>query len=73
MFDHVGIGVSNQEKSKAFFLRALTPLGIGVVMDVSHAVGLGRGQKPAFWLGKTDDRPVPLHVESTAEDRKTGR
>ncbi len=51
MFDHIGIGVSNLETSKAFFLHALAPLGIGVVMDVSHAVGLGRAQKPSFWLG----------------------
>jgi predicted lactoylglutathione lyase len=45
-------------------------LGIGVVMDFSHAVGLGRGQKPAFWLGATDDKPVPLHIAFAAEDRR---
>jgi catechol 2,3-dioxygenase-like lactoylglutathione lyase family enzyme len=70
VFDHIGIGVSNLETSKAFFLQALAPLGIGVVMDFSHAVGLGRGQKPSFWLGATDDKPVPLHIAFAAEDRR---
>lgn len=32
MFDHVGVGVS--EASKTFLLRALAPLGVGVVMEV---------------------------------------
>lgn len=70
MFDHIGIGVSNLETSRAFFLQALAPLGIGVVMDFSHAVRLGRGQKPSFWLGATDDKPVPLHIAFAAEDRR---
>jgi hypothetical protein len=46
----------------AFFLQALSSLGIGVVMDFSHAVGLGRGQKPSFWLGATGDKSVSLHI-----------
>jgi catechol 2,3-dioxygenase-like lactoylglutathione lyase family enzyme len=70
VFDHIGIGVSNLETSKAFFVQALAPLGIGVVMDFPHAVGLGRGQKPSFWLGATDDKPVPLHIAFAAEDRR---
>jgi len=70
VFDHIGIGVSNLETSEAFFLQALAPLGIGIVMDFSHAVGLGRRQKPSFWLGATDDKPVPLHIAFAAEDRR---
>jgi catechol 2,3-dioxygenase-like lactoylglutathione lyase family enzyme len=70
VFDHIGISVTNLETSKAFFLQALAPLGVGVVMDVSHAVGLGRGQKPSFWLGATDKKPVPLHIAFVAEDRR---
>lgn len=70
MFDHIGIGVTNLQASKTFFLRALAPLGIGAVMEVSDAVGLGRGQKPSFWLGATDGKPVPLHIAFAAEDRR---
>ena len=46
MFDHIGVGVSDLKASKAF-LQALSPLGVGVVMEVSDAAGLGRGQKPS--------------------------
>jgi catechol 2,3-dioxygenase-like lactoylglutathione lyase family enzyme len=70
VFDHIGIGVSNLETSKSFFLQALAPLGVGVVMDVSHAVGLGRGQKPSLWLGATGNKPLPLHIAFAAEDRR---
>ena len=40
MFDHIGVGVSDLKASKAFFLQALFPLGVGVVMEVSDAAGL---------------------------------
>ena len=69
MFDHIGIGVSDLRASKKFFLEALAPLGIGVVMEVSDAVGLGQGRKPSFWLGTADARPIPLHLAFTAENR----
>jgi len=70
MFDHIGIGVRNLETSKAFFLQALAPLGVSVVMDVSHAVGLGRAPKPSFWLAATDEKPVPIHLAFAADNRK---
>jgi catechol 2,3-dioxygenase-like lactoylglutathione lyase family enzyme len=70
MFDHIGIGVSDLKASKAFFLRALAPLGVGVVMEFPDAAGLGRGQKPSFWLGATEGEPLPIHLAFAADDRK---
>ncbi len=35
MIDHLGISVRNHAESKAFYLAALAPLGIGVAMAVS--------------------------------------
>ncbi|HEX9442637.1 MAG TPA: VOC family protein [Candidatus Binatia bacterium] len=69
MFDHIGIRVSDLEESKNFFLRALAPLGVGVVMDLPHAVGLGQRDKPSFWLGKADGKPLPLHLAFVADTR----
>ena len=69
MFDHIGVGVSDLKASKAFFLRALSPLGVGVVMEVSDAAGLGRGQKPSLWLGATIGKPLPLHIAFAADNR----
>jgi catechol 2,3-dioxygenase-like lactoylglutathione lyase family enzyme len=69
VFDHIGVGVSDLKASKAFFLQALSPLGVGVVMEVSDAAGLGRGQKPSFWLGSTEGKPLPLHIAFAADSR----
>jgi len=69
MLDHIGIGVSDLKASKKFFLEALAPLGVGVVMEVSDAVGLGQGRKPSFWLGAAEARPAPLHLAFVAENR----
>lgn len=60
MIDHLGISVSNHAASKAFYTKALAPLGIGVVMAVSKEetgapsdyTGLGANNKPFFWIGE---------------------
>ena len=69
MFDHVGIGVSDLKASKAFFLRALAPLGVRAVMEFPDAAGLGQGEKPSLWLGTTEGRPLPLHIAFAADSR----
>jgi catechol 2,3-dioxygenase-like lactoylglutathione lyase family enzyme len=70
MFDHVGFGVTDLEASKAFFLRALAPLEVAVVMEGPYGVGLGRRGKPSLWLSPARERPVPLHLAFTAERRE---
>ncbi len=70
MFDHIGIGVSDLKASKAFFLKALSPLGVVVVMDVVDATGLGRDQKPFLWLGAADGDPSSVHIAFAAENRR---
>jgi catechol 2,3-dioxygenase-like lactoylglutathione lyase family enzyme len=69
MFDHIGVGVSDLNASKAFFLRALFPLSIAVVMKFSHAAGLGRAHKPSLWLGTAEGTPLPLHIAFAADNR----
>lgn len=59
MIDHVGFKVSDYATSKAFYERALAPLGYGLVMEVtpamtgtdSHHAGFGANGKPDFWIG----------------------
>lgn len=58
MLDHIGFPVSNYLASRKFYLAALEPLGMGVLMEVtpeqtggtSHA-GFGEAGKPYFWIG----------------------
>jgi catechol 2,3-dioxygenase-like lactoylglutathione lyase family enzyme len=70
MFDHLGLGVSDYAASKAFFLKALQPLGVGVVMEGEHGLGLGPKGKPALWLFQSTHKPAPLHIAFTAENRQ---
>jgi catechol 2,3-dioxygenase-like lactoylglutathione lyase family enzyme len=70
VFDHLGIGASDLEASKAFFVEALAPLGVTVIMEVPDAVGLGRDRKPSFWLGTSTVKCGPLHIAFSAETRR---
>ena len=66
MFDHIGFGVTDYAASKAFFLKALQPLGVTIVMEGPYGLGLGRNNKPSLWLQQTADKPAPLHLAFTA-------
>lgn len=70
MFDHIGLGVSDPQASKTFYLRALAPLGVAVVMEGPYGVGLGRKGKPSFWLHRATEKPAPLHLAFAAGDRR---
>jgi catechol 2,3-dioxygenase-like lactoylglutathione lyase family enzyme len=70
MFDHIGFGVTNLPESKAFFLKALEPLGVTVAMEGPYGVGMGQNGKPSLWLHDTKDRPAPLHLAFVAANRK---
>jgi catechol 2,3-dioxygenase-like lactoylglutathione lyase family enzyme len=70
MFDHVGFGVTDYAASKAFFLRALQPLGITVVMEGPYGLGLGRNGKPSLWMYRSDETPARLHLAFTADNRR---
>lgn len=69
MFDHVGFGVSSVAQSKAFFLKALEPIGVTMVMEGPHGVGLGKSGKPSLWRHDTTSKAVPMHIAFTAECR----
>ena len=70
MFDHVGFGVSDYAASKAFFLEALKPLGVAVVMEGPYGVGLGQNGKPSLWMYQTTETPARLHIALAAANRK---
>ena len=70
MFDHVGFGVTNLAESKAFYLKALQPLGVALAMEGPYGVGIGRNNKPSLWLTETKEQPAHLHLAFTAENRK---
>lgn len=70
MFDHVVIGVSDYEVSKAFFLKALEPLGVAVVLEGPLGIELSSDGKSSLCLFQTQEKPAYLHLAFTAENRQ---
>ena len=73
MFDHVKFGVSDFAASKAFFLKALEPLGLAVVAEgePTYGVELCRpDNKTSLILFQTREEPAHLHLAFVAEKRQ---
>jgi catechol 2,3-dioxygenase-like lactoylglutathione lyase family enzyme len=73
MFDHIGFGVASFKKSRAFYLKALAPLGIGVAMEGADWIMMGKDGKPGFWFGNHGVPPGPMHLAFTADSREQVR
>src|SRR5436189_6343426 len=71
--DHVGFAVADYERSKAFYEKALAPLGMTLLMEFSEAAaGFGKddGGRPSFFI-EAYGEPVRgrLHIALRAENR----
>jgi catechol 2,3-dioxygenase-like lactoylglutathione lyase family enzyme len=68
LIDHIGVGVRDYEESRAFYARALAPLGIELVAEVdadNRAAGFGREGRDDFWIH--EGRPLGrMHVAFNA-------
>jgi len=75
MIDHSGISVSDFDHSKAFYERALAPLGASFLVQIPPEYtggvkvgGFGR-EAAAFWLNEGEPHRPPLHFAFTAHTR----
>ncbi len=73
MLDHIYINVSDYERSKEFYGRALEPLGVSLVFEREpNTAGFGREGRPQFFI--TDQREPTtenLHIAFSSPDRAT--
>jgi catechol 2,3-dioxygenase-like lactoylglutathione lyase family enzyme len=75
MIDHIGFPVADYARSKAFYAKALAPLGYTLIMEVqqdqtdSPAAGFGANGKPDFWIGGEGGLNRPMHVAICANRR----
>jgi catechol 2,3-dioxygenase-like lactoylglutathione lyase family enzyme len=71
VFDHVKFGVSDFAASKAFYVKALEPLGVAVVAEGEPAYGveLCAAGPTSLCLFQTDEKPAHLHLAFSAETR----
>ena len=76
MLDHIGLKVANIARAKAFYDKALAPLGVKIIMEVPKEesgegafIGYGEGFKPYFWINEQPKATVLLHVAFAADNR----
>jgi catechol 2,3-dioxygenase-like lactoylglutathione lyase family enzyme len=72
MFDHVKFGVSDYAASKAFFLKALEPLGVTDIKEwPPNGIELSQlNGKVSLCLYQTEEKPAHLHLAFVAENRE---
>jgi catechol 2,3-dioxygenase-like lactoylglutathione lyase family enzyme len=68
MIDHIGVAVTDLDKSIAFYTKALAPLGYELVMKWEEFAGFGVAGKPDFWIGKGTPKDA-VHVAFRAAGR----
>ncbi|MCR4266877.1 VOC family protein [Nitratireductor sp. ZSWI3] len=75
MIDHIGITVADFDRAKAFYDKAMAPLGASLLMMVPTEYtggrkigGYGR-DRPVYWLSEGDVAGEPKHVAFTAGSR----
>lgn len=69
MIDHTGVSVSNFEKSKTFYTKALKPIGYTLLLEfpasitgTTNVAGFGEPPKPDFWIGAGTPNDPRIHV-----------
>lgn len=74
MIDHTGIGVSDMERSAAFYDAALGALGLGRAAQIpenegSDGIGYGVDGYPVYWIDLYHPHSVKQHTAFVAKSR----
>jgi catechol 2,3-dioxygenase-like lactoylglutathione lyase family enzyme len=69
VIDHIGLSVSNYDRSKQFYQAVLAPLGYGLVKEVAGWAGFGKDGEAEFWFGESDNVQNPMHIAFHADSR----
>ena len=70
MFDHAVFGVSDYAVSKAFFLKALEPLGVTDFTEGPLGIEIVGSNNASLCLFQTAEKPARLHLAFKAETRR---
>lgn len=70
MFDHIVFGTSDYEASKAFFLKALKPIGIEVVSEGPLGIELSSDGKSSLCIRRVEETPAHLHLAFVAQSHE---
>jgi catechol 2,3-dioxygenase-like lactoylglutathione lyase family enzyme len=68
MIDHITFAVSDYARSKAFYEKALAPLGMKPMMEFEQSCGFG-DDHPFLWITSGKTTKGQLHIAVRAKDR----
>ena len=76
MIDHAGLHVSDPARSRAFYDRALAPLGYAMLAEIPTqftggvvVLGYGEAPKPDFWVTEGKPESPAIHLAFRAKSR----
>jgi catechol 2,3-dioxygenase-like lactoylglutathione lyase family enzyme len=77
MLDHVGFAVTDAGRSRAYYEKALAPIGITLIATATPdqteaggtAHGFGSNGKPYFWIGDNERVGEGTHVAFAVDSR----
>ena len=70
MFDHVVVSTGNYEQSKAFYLKALRPLGVTVLSESPLGIELSTDGRASLCIRRAEAAPSHLHLAFEAASRE---
>jgi catechol 2,3-dioxygenase-like lactoylglutathione lyase family enzyme len=74
MIDHTGINISNFEKSKEFYTKALAPLGYQLFREMNDTIaGFGIAEEPDFWMMRGEVHTPRIHIAFRTQTREIVR
>lgn len=75
MIDHISLRVSDFQRSRAFYERALAPLGYKLVFtnDQEQYAGFAGPDRERIWIGRNDGPRGYAHIAISSPDRATVR
>lgn len=70
MIAHTTLAVSDYERAKIFYSKALEPLGYCNNMEHSNAAGFNDGKNTDFWITQEKKQIVTTHLAFEAKSRE---
>ena len=70
LIDHIGLAISDYERSKQFYIAVLAPLDIELMIEIEGWAGFGKKGKGEFWFGVDDKVQHPMHIAFRADTRE---
>jgi len=70
MLDHISLSVTDPVRARAFYAKALAPLGYKLVSEYEGGFGIGQEGGSTIWAGQGPAQKPIAHLAFRAQDRR---